>query len=232
MPVRVLIADDQAVVRMGFRAVLDSAEDIEVVGEAADAHVAVESAAELRPDVVLMDIRMPGGGGIEAAQRIAELPGAPIRVLMVTTFDVDEWIFASLRAGASGFVLKDIEPGDLVQAVHTVHAGDSLLAPEVTGRLIAEFVRSAPPADPPDGRDRRSAGAADLALLTTREREVIALVARGMSNAEIAAKLYLATSTVKTHVSAALTKWDLRDRAQLVVRAFETGLAEVGRPPG
>lgn len=228
MPVRVLIADDQAVVRIGFRAVLDAVPDIDVVGEAADARVAVESAAELRPDLVLMDIRMPGGGGIEATRRIAELPGAPIRVLMVTSFDVDEWIFASLRAGASGFILKDIEPEELIRAVRTVHAGDSLLAPAVTGRLIAEYVRSTPPATPET--DHESGGAADLAVLTAREREVITLVAAGLSNAEIAAKLFLATSTVKTHVSAALTKWNLRDRAQLVVRAFETGLAEIRGP--
>jgi DNA-binding NarL/FixJ family response regulator len=223
-----LIADDQAVVRMGYRAVLDSAPDIEVVGEAGDARIAVESATELRPDLVLMDIRMPGGGGIEATRRIAALPGAPVRVLMVTSFDVDEWIFASLRAGASGFILKDIQPEELVRAVRTVHAGDSLLAPAVTSRLIAEYVRCVPPATPETDPD--PAHTADLAMLTAREREVITLVAAGLSNAEIAAQLYLATSTVKTHVSAVLAKWNLRDRAQLVVHAFETGLAEIRGP--
>ena len=227
MPIRVLLADDQAVVRAGLRVVLDADPDITVVGEAADGADAARRAAELRPDVVLMDVQMPGCDGIEGLRRIVgqRLGG---RVLMVTTFDLDRYVFDALRAGASGFVLKDIEPDELCDAVRTVHAGHSLLAPEVTGRLIEAFVRSdAPPAPAPPAPAPVPAAPVPL---TGRERDVVALVARGMSNAEIAAALVVAESTVKTHVSSLLLKLGLRDRVQLVVHAFETGL--VGRAPG
>lgn len=222
MPIRVLLADDQAVVRAGLRVVLDADPDIAVVGEAADGADAARRAAEIRPDVVLMDVQMPACDGIEGLRRIvAQRLG--VRVLMVTTFDLDRYVFDALRAGASGFVLKDIEPDELCDAVRTVHAGHSLLAPEVTGRLIEAFVRSdAPPTPVPVP--------AAAVPLTGRERDVVALVARGMSNAEIAAALVVAESTVKTHVSSLLLKLGLRDRVQLVVHAFETGLA--GRAPG
>jgi DNA-binding NarL/FixJ family response regulator len=218
MPIRVLLADDQAVVRAGLRVVLNAEPDVEVVGEAADGAEAARLAAELRPDVVLMDVQMPGCDGIEGLRRIVAR-GDGVRVLMVTTFDLDRYVFDALRGGASGFVLKDIDPDDLCAAIRTIHSGHSLLAPEVTGRLIEAFVRSA--AAPP-------APASPVAL-TGREREVVGLVARGMSNAEIAAALVVAESTVKTHVSSLLLKLGLRDRVQLVVHAFETGLA--GRAP-
>jgi DNA-binding NarL/FixJ family response regulator len=218
-PIAVLVADDQSVVRAGLRVVLDAAPDIAVVGEAANGAEAALRAAELRPDVVLMDVQMPGCDGIEGVRRIV---GARlgVRVLMVTTFDLDKYVFDALRAGASGFVLKDIEPDELCAAIRTVHAGHSLLAPEVTGRLIDAFVQAPAPAPVQ----------AVSVPLTGRERDVIALVARGMSNAEVAAALFVAESTVKTHVSSLLLKLGLRDRVQLVVHAFETGLA--GRPAG
>ncbi len=228
MTIRVLIADDQAVVRAGFRVVLGSAADIEVVGEAADGLAAAQRAATLRPDVVLMDVQMPGCDGIEATRRIAALDGQPVRVLVVTTFDLDEYVYEALRAGASGFVLKDIEPDDLVTAVRTVHSGHGLLAPAVTGRLIREFVQA--------GAQRPGHGSTPATtsepgvdqLLTQREREVLSLVARGMSNSEIAEQMYVAETTVKTHVGHMLRKLGLRDRVQLVVFAFETGLAASG----
>lgn len=219
--IRVVVADDQAVARAGFRAVLSSAGDIEVVGEASDGAEAAKVAADLRPDVVLMDVRMPGCDGIEGTRRIAALDGiqgdqAPIRVLVVTTFDLDTYVVDALRAGAAGFVLKDIEPDELQAAVRTVHAGHALLAPAVTGGLIERFVRtgleSSSRPEPPTG-------------LTPRELEVLVLVARGLTNAEIAVELYVAETTVKTHVSHLLAKLDLRDRVQLVVLAFDTGLA-------
>ena len=230
MTIRVLVADDQAVVRAGFRVVLGSAADIEVVGEAADGLGAAQRAATLRPDVVLMDVQMPGCDGIEATRRIAALDGDPVRVLVVTTFDLDEYVYEALRAGASGFVLKDIEPEDLVSAVRTVHAGHALLAPTVTGRLVREFVRSAPArgatATAASGPNPNRPGPDEL--LTQREREVLALVARGMSNVEIAEQMYVAETTVKTHVAHMLRKLGLRDRVQLVVYAFETGLVGTG----
>jgi DNA-binding NarL/FixJ family response regulator len=219
----VLVADDQSVVRAGLRVVLDAAPDITVVGEAVDGAEAAARAAELRPDVALMDVQMPGCDGIEGVRRIVAAQ-LGVRVLMVTTFDLDKYVYDALRAGASGFVLKDIEPEELCAAIRTVHAGHSLLAPEVTGRLIDAFVRTG-----------SSAGATPVpptpsVPLTGRERDVIALVARGMSNAEVAAALFVAESTVKTHVSSLLLKLGLRDRVQLVVHAFETGLT--GRPAG
>jgi DNA-binding NarL/FixJ family response regulator len=215
--IRVLLADDQSLVRAGFRALLERAEDIEVVGEAADGAQAVDRTAQLRPDVVLMDVRMPELDGIEATRRIAADPAlAGVRILVLTTFEHDEYVFAALRAGASGFLLKDIEADDLRAAVRVVAAGESLLSPRITGRLIAELV--ARPAS-------RGPDTARLAALTEREREVVALVARGMSNVEIGRTLFMSPATAKTHASRAMVKVGARDRAQLVVFAYETGLA-------
>jgi DNA-binding NarL/FixJ family response regulator len=214
--IRVLLADDQALVRAGFRALLERADDIEVVGEAADGEQAVARTAELRPDLVLMDVRMPGVDGIEATRRIAADPGlAGVRVLVLTTFEHDEYVFAALRAGASGFLVKDIEADDLRAAVRVVAAGESLLSPRVTGRLIAELVARPATRGPDTGR---------LSALTDREREVVALVAKGMSNAEIGRALFMSPATAKTHASRAMVKVGARDRAQLVVFAYETGL--------
>ncbi len=214
--IRILLADDQALVRAGFRVLLDSAPDIEVIGEAANGGQALAIAREKRPDVVLMDIRMPGLDGLEATRRIvADKELAAVRVLILTTFEFDEYLFEALRAGASGFVLKDIEPAELLQAVRVVARGDALLSPTVTRRLIAEFA----------GRpEQRRVATADLKVLTEREREVMALAAAGHSNDEIAAELYVSPATAKTHVSRAMAKLGARDRAQLVVIAYETGL--------
>ena len=216
MVTRVLVVDDQAVVRAGFRVVLGGADDIEVVGEAADGADGAEQAERLRPDVVLMDVRMPGTDGIEGTRRIAALADPPVRVLVVTTFDLDRHVYDALRAGASGFVLKDVTPEDLQVAVRTIHAGHSLFAPSVTSRLVGQFV----PADP---EPEPSAPPLTVSL-TERERDVLGLVAAGLSNAEIAEKLFLGATTVKTHVSHLLTKLELRDRVQLVVFAYEHGL--------
>jgi DNA-binding NarL/FixJ family response regulator len=212
--IRVLIADDQALVRAGFRVLLDSAADIEVVGEAADGEQAVSLAREVAPDVVLMDIRMPVLDGLAATREIVTAqPGT--RVIILTTFDIDEYVFEALRSGASGFLLKDTEPTELLQAVRVVADGDALLAPSITRRLIAEFAtRPDPRRTPPEA----------LAVLTEREREVLALVARGLSNHEIAAELVISPTTAKTHVSRVMMKLDARDRAQLVVMAYESGL--------
>jgi DNA-binding NarL/FixJ family response regulator len=214
--IRVVLADDQALVRAGFRVLLASTSDIEVVGEAANGEEAVAAAHEKRPDVLLMDIRMPGLDGLEATRRIvADRDLAGVRVLILTTFDVDEYVFEALRAGASGFVLKDIEPADLLQAVRVVARGDALLSPSVTRRLIAEFA----------GRpEQRRLPATDLNVLTEREREVMTLVAGGQSNDEIARELSVSPATAKTHVSRAMSKLGARDRAQLVVLAYEAGL--------
>jgi DNA-binding NarL/FixJ family response regulator len=214
--IRVLLADDQALVRAGFKVLLDSAPDIEVAGQAVNGEDAIELAVQLRPDVVLMDIRMPGVDGLEATRRIvADRALKGVRVLILTTFEVDEYVFEALRAGASGFVLKDIEPAELLQAVRVVAHGDALLSPTITRRLIAEF------AGRPEQRRIRSA---DLDSLTEREREVMALVAAGRNNDEIAADLYVSPATAKTHVSRAMAKLGARDRAQLVVLAYESGL--------
>jgi DNA-binding NarL/FixJ family response regulator len=218
--IRVLVADDQALVRAGFRMLLESAGDIEVAGEAADGEEAVALAQHAHPNVVLMDIRMPRLDGIEATRRIAADPGlSDVRVLILTTFEADEYVFESLRAGASGFVLKDIEPADLLQAIRVVAAGEALLSPSVTRRLIAEYASRAP---------ARRVAARDLADLTEREREVLAAVGTGKSNDEIAAELFVSPATVKTHVSRVLSKLDARDRAQLVVAAYESGLVVPG----
>ena len=214
--IRVLLADDQALVRAGFRVLLDSASDIEVVGEAASGEQALSLAKSSRPDVILMDIRMPNLDGLEATRRVvADREMAGVRVLILTTFEVDEYVFEALRSGASGFVVKDIEPAELLQAVRVVARGDALLSPTVTRRLIAEFA----------GRpEQRRVAAADLDVLTEREREVMTLVAAGHTNDEIAAQLFISPATAKTHVSRAMSKLGARDRAQLVVLAYETGL--------
>lgn len=219
--IRVLLADDQALVRAGFRALLDSDPGLEVVGEAADGEQAVALAVQTRPDVVLMDVQMPRADGLGATARItADSRLSATRVIVLTTFELDEYVFGALRAGASGFLLKDLEPQALLDAVRLVHDGQALLAPQVTRRLIEAYVgsqapRPAPPAPPPDDR---------LAGLTPREREILALVGAGMSNHEIAAHLVLSPLTAKTHVSRILTKLGARDRAQLVVVAYEAGL--------
>jgi DNA-binding NarL/FixJ family response regulator len=216
--VRVLVADDQALVRAGFVSLVDAADDLEVVGEATDGHDAVRRCRERRPDVVLMDVRMPGVDGLAACREIATDPElASTRVVMLTTYELDEYVFEALRAGASGFVTKDVEPDDLRQAVRTVAAGHALLSPSVTRRVIDAFA----------GGGHAPREPQRLELLTEREREVLALVGRGRSNDEIAADLYLSPLTAKTHVSRILTKLGARDRAQLVVIAHETGL--VGR---
>ena len=215
--IRVAIADDQALVRSGFAVLLRSAGDIEVVGEAGDGKEAVEVARRERPDVILMDIRMPEMDGLEATRRIlAEPAGESTSVLILTTFDLDEYVFEALRAGASGFLLKDTLPDDLLAAVRVVADGEALLAPKITRRLIEEFVQqpSATAATPHPGLDS----------LTDREREVLEAVARGLSNAEIAEELFMSHATAKTHVSRLLTKLDARDRAQLVMIAYETRL--------
>ena len=222
MTIRVLIADDQAMVRAGLSLILRPHDDIDLVGEAGDGHEAVEAARQLRPDVVLMDVRMPRLDGIEATRRLLarDSPHHP-RVLVLTTFDLDEYVYDALRAGAGGFMLKDEPPDHLLAGIRTVAAGDALLAPTVTRRLIEEFIR------------RPSAASFDvsrLADLTAREREILELLARGQSNDEIAQQLYLSRATVKTHVGNVFMKLDLRDRAQAVVFAYESGIVRAGSP--
>jgi DNA-binding NarL/FixJ family response regulator len=222
MSIRVLLVDDQELVRAGFRLMIDGEPDMSVVGEASDGDQAVDAAARAHPDVVLMDVRMPNVDGIEAARRIlADGRSADTRVLMLTTFDLDEYVYAALRAGASGFLVKDVPPQALVDAVRAVAAGDALLAPAVTRRLIEHALRGGPAPGPPP---------AELDELTPRELEVFRLVARGHSNAEIAAELVVELATVKSHVARVLTKLGLRDRVQAVVLAYETGLLVPGRP--
>jgi DNA-binding NarL/FixJ family response regulator len=217
--IRTLVADDQALVRGGFRMILDAQPDIEVVGEAEDGRAAVTRTLELHPDVVLMDVRMPGLDGIQATAELARA-GSPARVLMLTTFDLDEYVYAALKAGASGFLLKDVDPPDLVAAVRSTARGDALLSPTVTRRLIERFLAR----PEPDEAARRA-----LAELTDRELDVLRLIARGRSNAEIARELFVAEPTVKTHVTRMLGKLGVRDRVQAVVFAYETGLVEPGR---
>lgn len=217
--IRVLLVDDQALVRAGFRALLDAQEDIEVVGEADDGEEAVRLSREHAPDVVLMDIRMPGMDGLEATRLIvADDALKAVRIVILTTFDLDEYVFEALRVGASGFLVKNTEPAELVHAVRAVAAGDALLSPGVTKRLVNEFA----------ARSRQPRPTADLDALTEREREVMALVAEGLSNAEIAERLFVSPATAKTHVSRAMVKLNVRDRAQMVVLAYESGLARPG----
>jgi DNA-binding NarL/FixJ family response regulator len=217
--IRVGLADDQALVRSGFAALLDAEDDITVVGKAADGDSAVRLAAREKPDVLLMDIRMPGLDGIEATRRIAARPGlADVHVVILTTFELDEYIFDGLRAGAAGFLVKDTDAAELIRAVRVVAAGESLLSPTVTRRVIAEFATHTKTARPVRG----------IGDLTAREREVVTLVASGLSNEEIAQRIYVSQSTVKTHMARAMMKLSARDRAQLVVFAYEAGLARPG----
>ena len=220
--ISVLLADDQALVRAGFRALLNAEPDIRVVAEAADGLEAVKQAQQTHPDVVLMDIRMPGVDGLEATKRIAADPGlADTRVVILTTFELDEYVFEALRTGASGFLVKDTEPVELLRGVRAVAAGDALLSPSVTRRVIGEFAGRA-------GQSRVTAPPPRLDLLTDREREVLVLVAEGLSNDEIAARLVISPATAKTHVSRTMIKLGARDRAQLVVYAYEAGLIRPG----
>jgi DNA-binding NarL/FixJ family response regulator len=219
--IRVLLADDQVLVRAGFRALIDSEDDLEVVGEAGDGTEAVAQAATLVPDVVLMDIRMPRMDGIEATRRIAADPRLRrVRVVILTTFETDEYVFEAIRSGASGFLIKDTEPAELLHAVRVVALGEALLSPSVTRRLIVEFAARLPARKP----------AIDLDELTEREREVMALVGAGLSNQEIADRLVVSPATAKTHVSRVMGKLEARDRAQVVVLAYESGLIQPGRP--
>ena len=221
---RLVIADDQALVRDGFCSILNREPDMEVVAEAADGAQAVAAVTRTRPDVALLDVRMPVMDGLQAGRRILAAPGPP-RVLMLTTFDADEYVYEALRSGASGFLLKDVRSGQLVEAVRTVAAGQSLLSPSITRKLIERFILAGPAAQEPPR---------ELSDLTPREREVLLLIAEGLANAEIAARLYLSEATVKTHVNRLLAKLGLRDRVQAVVLAYESGIikpgARTGRP--
>jgi DNA-binding NarL/FixJ family response regulator len=215
--IRVLVADDQALVRDGFRAIIDREADLEVVGEAADGVVALELAGTLRPDVVLMDIRMPRIDGLEATRQLLRRPDAP-RILVLTTFDRNDWVYDALKAGAAGFLLKDVRGSQLTDAIRTVAAGDALLAPAITGRFIEDYLaRHGSPVEPP------------AVALSDRELDVLRRIARGQANAEIAADLYLGLSTVKTYVNRLLTKLEVRDRTQAAVYAYEHGIVRPGR---
>jgi DNA-binding NarL/FixJ family response regulator len=216
--IRVLLADDQAMVRAGFRMILGSEPDMEVVGEAENGEQAAAAARRLQPDVVLMDIQMPGGDGLQATRRITESAELTSRVVILTTFERDEYVFEAMQSGASGFLLKNAPPEELIHAVRVVAAGDALLAPSVTRRIIEQFARR--PVEP-DVRER-------LESLTDREREVLVMLARGNSNAELAAELFVTEGTIKTHVSSLLAKLGLRDRVQAVVLAYESGLVRPG----
>ncbi len=224
MTIRVLLADDQVLIRSGFAALIGSDADLEVVGEASDGAEAVRQASVLRPDVVLMDIRMPGVDGLTAARQITGSPElADVRVIVLTTFEADEYVLAALRSGASGFLGKSVEPEELLDAIRVVARGDALLSPRATRSLIARFL------DQPDP-DRAALPATTLDVLTDREREMVALVAHGLSNDDIAGRLFLSPLTVKTHVNRAMSKLGTRDRAQLVVLAYQTGLVRAGDP--
>jgi DNA-binding NarL/FixJ family response regulator len=218
MSIRVLIADDQALVRAGFRKILEADSEIEVVAEAVDGLEAVEAARQLTPDLVLMDIRMPNLDGLEATRRLLDGDGQTTRVLILTTFGLNEYVYEALRAGASGFLLKDAPPEDLLSAVHVIDRGDALLDPSITRAVVEEFAR----------RPLRTDLAGKLEDLTAREREVLELLARGLSNGEIAARFVLSEGTVKTHVASILRKLGLRDRVQAVIYAYESGLVEPG----
>ena len=220
--IRVMLVDDQELVRTGFRMVLGAQPDIEVVGEAADGLAAVEALRAVEADVVLMDVRMPRMDGVEAARVICAAPGGP-KVLILTTFDLDEYAFAAIKAGAAGFLLKDVPPAELISAIRSVHSGDAVVAPSTTRRLLDRFAVLLP-----EGDARRE----DSGVLTAREREVMVHVARGLSNSEIAARLHLAEATVKTHLGRILAKLGLRDRAQVVVYAYETGVVSPDHPRG
>jgi DNA-binding NarL/FixJ family response regulator len=218
--IRLLIVDDQELVRTGFRLFLETQDDLEVVGEAGDGAEAIERAKELRPDVVLMDVRMPGVDGVEATARLTSAGIEPRpRVLVLTTFDLDEYVFGALRAGAAGFLLKDVPREHLLEAIRVIHAGEALLSPSITRRLIEDFATRTDPLEPPT---------AVLERLTPREREVLVLVARGLSNSEIAQRLVVTEATVKSHVGSVLLKLDLRDRVQAVVFAYEHGIVAAG----
>jgi DNA-binding NarL/FixJ family response regulator len=218
MTTGVLLADDQELMRMGFRMVIDSQPDLEVVGESANGREAIESTRRLAPDVILMDVRMPECDGVQATRAIVE-SGAASRIIILTTFDLDEYVYAALRAGASGFLLKDVQPAELLAAIRAVASGDAVVSPRVTRRLLSQHAHRLPAAGSPDPTELVL-----LAQLTTREREVLLEVARGSTNAEIAGRLVLSEATVKTHVGRILSKLDLRDRVQIVVFAYETGL--------
>jgi DNA-binding NarL/FixJ family response regulator len=219
MGIRVVIADDQALLRTGFGLILNEEHDIEVVGEAENGLDAVDVVARLRPDVVLMDVRMPGIDGLEATRRITAAPAGdpPVRILVLTTFDLNEYVYAALRAGASGFLLKDVQPDELADAIRVVAAGNSLFGPAATQRLLDRFVQQGEPREPPA-----------VGELTDREREILELLARGLSNAEIAERLFLSEATVKSHVSAILRKLGVRDRVQAVIAAYEAGIVRAG----
>jgi DNA-binding NarL/FixJ family response regulator len=216
MSIRVLVADDQPLVRSGFRMVLEDRSDLELVGEAGDGAEAVSLAGQVDPDVILMDVRMPGVDGVEATRRLIAA-GTRARVLVLTTFDLDEYVYAAIRAGASGFLLKDVEPAELVDAIRVVAAGNSLFGPAATERLVARFAQEPDPA-----------AARNLDALTDREQEILRLMASGLSNAELAEQLHLSETTVKTHVSAVLRKLRVRDRVQAVIAAYEAGLVSPG----
>ena len=216
MTVRVLVVDDQPLVRSGFRMILDERDDLELVGEAADGEQGIELARELDPDVILMDVRMPNLDGVEATRRLVEA-GTRARILVLTTFDLDEYVYAAVRSGASGFLLKDVEPTELVDAIRVVAAGNSLFGPAATQRLVERF------AGTPEPLNERA-----LERLTEREREILRLLAGGLSNAELAEKLFLSETTVKTHVSAVLRKLGVRDRVQAVIAAYDAGLVRPG----
>ncbi len=223
--ISVLLVDDHSLIRMGFRLVLEAETDIEVAGEAGDGTAAVSMCSVLRPDVVLMDVRMPGRDGIEATRDIVAA-GLPSKVLILTTFDLDDYVYAGLRAGASGFLLKDTQPADLVAAIRTIAAGDAVLAPGATSRLVRQFATTQPP-DPPSGHRAAQIQRA----LTSREQDVFSHIAAGLSNSEIAASLFLSEGTVKIHVGRILAKLGLRDRVQAVVLAYESRLITPGAPP-
>jgi DNA-binding NarL/FixJ family response regulator len=230
MTISILLADDQPMLRLGFRLVLDAQADMHVVGEAADGTAAVRMAAARQPDVVLMDVRMPGMDGIEATRRIAGAASAT-RVLILTTFDLDEYAYAGLRAGASGFLLKDVPPPELLSAIRAVASGDAVVAPSVTRRLLDAFLPHLPDSGSEPGSEPGTGAPPEVRTLTSREREILTEVAAGLSNAEIAARLVLAEATVKTHVGRMLSKLHLRDRVQAVVYAYEHGLVRPGARP-